>query len=130
MIGRRAGEVVPDASLKALSMRLLRNRVNLVRNADEALDAAGAGGLFRVYKDGSASILLRKNATYYEVAHELRHYEHYLRIGADAYKKLSPLVREQQVYDALRNSHRWLQMTADEIKHAQQYIKKVGGDAW
>jgi len=111
-------------------MRLIPNKVNLVRNADDALDAAGAGGLFRVYKDGSASILLRKNATYYEVAHELRHYEHYLSIGADAYRKLSPLVREQQVYDALHRSHRWLQMTADELKHAQGYITRVGGNAW
>jgi hypothetical protein len=83
-----------------------------------------------VYKDGSAAIFLRRNATVYEVAHELRHYQQYLDIGPDAYRRLTQLQREQYVYDSLRNSHRWCQLSEEEIKHARDYIIRVGGNPW
>jgi RHS repeat-associated protein len=130
MMGRRGGNVVTEGALDALSFRLIRNRVNLVRNADAELKALGAGGLFRVYKDGSAAIFLRRNATVYEVAHELRHYQQYLDIGPDAYRRLTQLQREQYVYDSLRNSHGWCQLSEEEIKHARDYIIRVGGNPW
>jgi len=125
--GRRAGTVVPDGVLSRLDWRLLRNKVALSRGADDLLAEAGAGGMFRVYKDGSATIFLRSNPTRYELLHELKHYEHFLDVGADAFKGISRLNQEQFVFDALRRSHHWAGFTAAEQAHALRYIRSLGG---
>jgi hypothetical protein len=135
MRGRRAGEVVSDAGLDQLERGLLRDRITLTRNADVFLESKNAGGLVRVYKDGSASLFLRKNATRYEILHESQHIEHLRQIGAQRYIELSKtkagnLELEQFVYDNLRRHH-WGSLTPDEIKHAQWYIRDaLGGNAW
>lgn len=133
--GRRIGEVVSEAGLDQIERGLLRSKVTLTRNADEFLDSQGAGGLLRVYKDGSASLFLRKNPTRYEILHESQHIEHLQQIGAKRYielrkTKAGNLELEQFVYDNLRRHH-WDGLTAAEIKHAQWYIRDVlGGNAW
>lgn len=135
MLGRRGGRVVSDAALDQLERGLLSNRITLIRNADNLLSSKNAGGLLRVYRDGSASLFLRKNPTRYEVLHESQHIEHLRQIGAKRYIELSKtkagnLELEQFVYDNLRRHH-WSSLTPDEIKHSQWYICDVlGGNAW
>jgi hypothetical protein len=134
MKGRRAGEVLSDEALDSLEMGLLRDRVVLSRNADEFLSNEGAGAMLRVYKDGSATLFLRSNPTRYEILHESQHFEHLRQIGAQRYIELRKtaagnLELEQFVYDNLRRYH-WDGLTPDEIRHAQDYIRWLGGIPW
>jgi hypothetical protein len=94
------------------------------------LAGRAASGIFRVFKDGSATIFLRSDRTRYELVHELRRYGHFKTIGADSYRRLTRLEQEQFVYDALRRSRHWTGFTAAEIQHAQDYIRSLGGNAW
>ena len=134
MIGWRGGEVVSDAALNQLERGLLRDGVTLARNADAMLDQKGAHGLLRVYKDGSATMFLRSNPTRYEVLHESQHLEQLRQIGANNYFQLAStpqgnLQLEQFVYDNLRQYH-WGTLSPDEIAHAGDYIRKLGGNPW
>ncbi len=130
MTGRRGGTVVPDNVLKRLDPSLLKNRVVVSKNADRMLAGRAASSIFRVFKDGSATIFLRSDRTRYELVHELRHYGHFRTIGADSFRRLTRLEQEQFVYDALRKSRHWREFTAAEIQHAQDYIRSLGGNAW
>jgi hypothetical protein len=92
------------------------------------LRGKAATGIFRVYKDGSATLFLRSNPTHYEIMHELMHREQFQRIGAILFSKLSRLEREQYVYDALRKKC-WKRLTQAEQQHAMAYITNQGGKA-
>jgi RHS repeat-associated protein len=134
MKGRRGGEVVSDQALKNVEWSMLSNRVVLSRNADAMLARSQAGGVFRVYKDGSATMFLASNPTRYELLHELQHYEHFMQIGPQKYLQLGKtaagqLQLEQFAYDNLRRYH-WGSLTSCEIQHAQDYIRRLGGNAW
>jgi hypothetical protein len=100
--------------------------VVISRNADLFLRGKAATGIFRVYRDGSAAIFLRSDATHYEVRHERIHYQHFRDIGATAFSKLSVREREQYVYDRLRTRY-WRRLTQAEQRHAVTYIRSVGG---
>lgn len=134
MTGRRAGQVVSDAGLNQLERGLLRDRIVLSRNADQLLASKNAGGMVTVYKDGSATMYLRSNPTRYEILHESQHIEHLRQIGPQRYIDLGKtaagrLELEQFAYDNLRRYH-WGSLTAEEIAHAQRYIRSLGGNAW
>ena len=88
MIGRRGGTVVADDVLKRLEPLLLKNRVVVSKNADRMLAGRAASGIFRVFKDGSATIFLRSDRTRYELIHELKHYGHFMTIGPDSFRSL------------------------------------------
>ncbi len=105
---------------------MLRDKVVISRNADQFLRGKVATGIFRVYRDGSATIFLCSSPTHYEVMHELMHYEHFKKIGARLFSKLSFLEREQYVYDALRNRY-WKSLNQIERRHAMTYIRNLGG---
>ena len=77
MTGFRDGEVIPDSVLKRLSSRL-GNNTRIIKNewAQKILKKSGDVAQFMRFKDGSAGILLRPNATRYQLVHKLKHYEH------------------------------------------------------
>lgn len=77
-------------------------------------------------------MLLRSDATRYEVWHELNHYLHFKKIGQDAYLSLvRPRVPEQYVYDAFRQStRRWGLLNIKEHWDAMLYVESKGGTAW
>ena len=81
----------------------------------------------------STTMWLRPDATAYTVRHELAHYLHWRSLGKDfdAYFNVEGgrLVREQFVYDALRNNRNWDSLTQFERDHAKWYIRSLGGNA-
>jgi RHS repeat-associated protein len=123
MKGFRNGEIIPDSVLKRLSSRL-RNNTRIIKNewAQEILDKTGDGAQFMRFKDGSAAILLRPNATRYQLVHELKHYEHWLADPVK-YAKMGKLEREEFVFKALQESNHWRLFTDAERSHALELIK-------
>jgi len=126
MKGFKDGELIPDSILKRLSGRLNRNNTSIIKNewAQEILEKTGDGAQFVRFKDGSAGILLRPNATRYQLVHELKHYEHWLADPAK-YAKLGMLAREEFVFKALQDSNHWRLFTDAERTHALEYIEYV-----
>jgi hypothetical protein len=126
MNGFKNGELIPGSVLVRLSTRLNRNRASVINNewAQEILEKSGDGAQFVRFKDGSAGILLRPNATRYQLVHELKHYEHWLADPAK-YAKLDRLEREEFVFSALQASNHWRLFTGDERAHAVEYIEYV-----
>lgn len=124
MKGWKSGEIIPDTVLNRLRSRLQRNTVTIMQGewAQATLEKAGAGAQFVRFKDGSAGLLLRPNATRYQIAHELRHYENWLA-DPEAYAKLSKLAREEYVFDALQKSNHWRLFNDAERQHALDYIE-------
>ena len=145
--GRLGGEVISDATIKRLAERLAKNGVTIDQSeaAVKILDSRGANGGFLAAKDGkTARILLRPDATRYEISHELRHYSEWLA-NPEAYVKRglkyesveflgpnyvrlakaeSTLAAERYVFSGLlKNNFRGL--TEEEIKHAQKYIASI-----
>jgi hypothetical protein len=67
-------------------------------------------------------IYLRRNATLYELMHELRHAHDYLSLGPTEYGKLTELQKEERVYEWIQNQ-RWL--TDTELASAFNYIQQA-----
>ena len=136
----------------SLSSDLLRTRLNGVlygserlthlqrfldmRKIDLVLDSSDLGlarGEFRVPRslNERPQLLLRSNATEYEVWHELSHYTHYRRIGPEAYTHLrrTPGYNEAEIeaYYTLRNSKLFYRLNPDEQLHALEYFEQHGG---
>ena len=126
MKGWKNGETVPDSVLNRLSSRLNRNNVSILRNewARTILEKSGDRAQFVRFKDGSAGILLRPDATRYQLIHELKHYEHWLA-NPNTYENLSKLKREEFVFKALQESHHWKSFNDAEREHATAYIEYV-----
>ena len=112
MTGRRGGTVVGDDVLKRLEPSLPKRRAVIAKNADRMLSGKAASGIFRVFQDGSATIFLRSDRTRYELVHELRHYEHFRKVGPDSFRRLTRVEQEQFVYNARRRSLHWRRFTA------------------
>ncbi len=123
MNGFKDGEVIPKLVLKRLSSRLNRNNTSIINDewAQGILDKRGDGAQFVQFKDGSAGILLRPNATRYQVAHELKHYEHWL-LDSAKYANSSKLKKEEVVFKELRRSNHWRLFTDAERAHALEYM--------
>jgi hypothetical protein len=124
MNGWKNGEVIPGSVLKRLSSRLNRNNVSIIPNewALEILEKSGDRAQFVRFKDGSAGLLLRPNATRYQVVHELKHYEHWLA-DPTKYGTLNKLEREEYVFKALQESSHWRRFNDAERTHALEYIE-------
>ena len=124
MKGWRNGEIVADSVLHRVSSRLNRNNVAIIKNewATGVLDKTGNAAQFVRFKDGSAGILLRPNATRYELLHELKHYEHWLA-NKKLYGQLCQLEREEFVFKALQENHYWKSFTDVERQHAFEHIE-------
>jgi hypothetical protein len=126
-LGRLGGEIYSASKLRQLESYLSRRGITL-KVGDEHLPPNGAGA----FNYGKGELLLRSNPTSYEVWHELSHYLHYRKIGAEAYANLprSTLnnVPEQFVFDMLENSkRRWGNLNDAERRHAIDYIERIGG---
>ncbi len=125
--GRLGGEIYSASKLRQLESYLSRRGITL-KVGDEHLPPNGAGA----FNYAKGELLLRSNPTSYEVWHELSHYLHYRKIGAEAYSNLprSTLnnVPEQFVFDMLENSkRRWGNLNDVERRHAIDYIERIGG---
>ena len=120
------GEVISAAAIKRLSRRLGRVKVSIISNdwAIQTLGRLGAEAQFVRFKDGSAAILLRPLATRYQLVHELKHFEHWLR-GPSDYAKMGRLEREEFVYKRLQESNHWRRFNVSEKAHALEYIKYI-----
>ncbi|MGM0491110.1 MAG: zincin-like metallopeptidase toxin domain-containing protein [Planctomycetota bacterium] len=120
------GEVIAESVLKRLSSRLNRNNVSIIQTewAQEILEKSGHGAHFVRFKDGSAGILLRPDATRYQLVHELKHYEHWLA-DPKKYGTLSKLEREEFVFEALKRSNHWRLFNDAERAHAEEYIEYI-----
>lgn len=82
---------------------------------------------------GTGVLRVRKNATRYEVLHELGHALDFRRnptqwVRPASNEGLSLLLREQAVYNRLRNSRSWNLFNFQERLHAYRYIESVGGN--
>lgn len=126
MKGWKGGEVISEAVIRRLARRLNRSKV-IVAQDDWALgilDKSGDAAQFVRYEDGSAGILLRPNATRYQLVHELKHYEQWLA-NQKEYARLSKLEREEFVFGALQRSNHWRRFTKAEKRHAREYIEYI-----
>ena len=73
-------------------------------------------------------IVFRRNATEFEVWHELSHLRQYQRIGPEAYSNLTRIQKEQFVFDLLENSKkRWYGLSELERLDPIDYILRIGG---
>ena len=136
-MGRRGGEVY--TKLDQLERRLAGWGIKLERNADNYLDATGLadgkkyGAMFEGSVKGNGTFYLRADATRYEVLHELSHVLDF-RKGPNAWVRaasndtLANLLREQAVFNRLRNSRSWDLLNFQERLHAYGYIKSLGGN--
>jgi RHS repeat-associated protein len=123
MAGRLGGELYSADKLKKLESYLDRRGFKL-QIGDEFLPAGKAGG----FNATERTVMFRSNPTKYEVWHELSHFNHLRKTGPDAYIKLSPIQKEQYVFDFINNSpKRWGALNFDEQQHAIGYILRIGG---
>jgi len=72
-----------------------------------------------------ATIYIRPGVTGYDIQHELYHLRHARKIGYENYIKLTPLVREQYVFDHMINPVTWNQLTEREGLHAVDYLHYI-----
>ena len=142
VVGRRNGVVVsPTALSQTAPYGVLDNYpgtfTRLKVGQDARLDGLSTptstvNGEFRVLPNGEMEINLRTNPTYYELLHEMQHYEHAVELGPRnwASNRNAPggeLWAEQAAYNRLKKSDHWQHFTPEEIADAQNYIMTLGG---
>ena len=122
-----------------LTRRLDGWKIDVYSDADDILDLRGAlegrqlGALFTGRPDGTGRLLLRSDATRYEVLHELSHVLDFRFnprewIHAARNNELSKVMREQAVFNRLRNGRKWWMLSFQEQLHAYRLIERVGGN--
>ena len=147
-MGRLDGEVISQAKIDRLTARLGRNGVSVENGSSAAriLNRNKADGGFSPSRDGTtARILLRPDATRYEIAHELKHYTEWLanpqayvsralRASQAPTRKLqilygaeTTLSAERHVFDSLKRTH-FHRLSDAELDHARWYINDVTKD--
>mgnify|MGYP002635989429 FL=1 len=124
MSGWRNGQIVPDSVLQRFSSWLNRNNVSIIKNdwSIGVLDKTGHAAQFVRFKDGSAGILLRPNATRYQLLHELKHHEHWLT-NKELDARLCRWEREEFVFQTLQGNRYWKSFTEEERQHAVEHIE-------
>ena len=126
MNGSRNGVVISDKVIQRLSSYINRNNASIIQNewAEGILNRTKDGAQFVRFKDGSAAILLRQNATKYQLVHELKHYEHWLADPV-GYARLSKLAREEFVFEKIQLSNHWQFFSPSEQDHAVEYMNYI-----
>ncbi len=127
--GRLGGKLYGPDRMNQLANYLEKRNIKLILD-DPMLDSRRMNGAFNRVK---GELLLRSDATEYEVWHELSHYIQYRQIGPEAYSQLtrSPTYNEPEefVLQMLAgNNRRWIyQLNQAERDHAIWYILKTRG---
>lgn len=127
--GRLGGNLYGEKRLNQLSKYLDKRGIKLEIN-DEFLNSRNANGGFDAV---NGKLILKSDATEYEVWHELSHYIQYKKLGKESYLELPRTTDfnapEQYVFDMLENNkRRWAeQLTEEERIHASEYIYRAGG---
>ena len=122
--GRLGGKLYSSTKLDSLGEYLNRRGFKLRLDGDEVLPPNVAAGFDGVKRE----LILRRNATEFEVWHELSHLRQYQRIGPEAYNSLTRVQKEQFVFDMLENSKkRWYGMSEMERRASIDYILRIGG---
>ena len=129
-LGRRGGDLYGSSRIGKLEKFLDRRGIKLKLD-DPNLPVGKRAG----FSAEAGELYLPRDATKYEVWHELSHYLHYKRIGRDAYLELRAKgleFVEQEVFDTLRqNPRRWDELlTLLEKVHASDYLERMGGTPW
>ena len=140
--GKYLGQVLEDSELKKVRRVLFKNKVDMQIGPPKG--AFQVDGFFypsgRIYEmnaknaalfitDGQKmKLVIRENATIYELLHELMHMRDSKAIGMKSFMEKPLVNREKYVYDKMVEHYKYL--NRKELKHAEDYInwyyKKVG----
>ncbi len=72
------------------------------------------------FDNSSGTLILRRDATYYEAFHELQHARQWSELDPEAYGKLSTFERENYVFQRIvENTHEFNKM---QLGHAAEYV--------
>lgn len=91
--------------------------IKVIRKADKYLPPNARAA----FDYGLRNIYLRKNATLYEVYHEVIHAKQFAKIGREAYEALGRLSREERVLNEILKSKNLFNEA--EIAHAIKYVE-------
>lgn len=91
--------------------------IKVIRKADKYLPPNARAA----FDYGLRNIYLRKNATLYEVYHEVIHAKQFAKIGREAYEALERLSREEHVLNEILKSKNLFNEA--EIAHAIKYVE-------
>ncbi|PBR83026.1 sugar-binding protein, partial [Escherichia coli] len=91
--------------------------IKVIRKADKYLPPNARAA----FDYGLRNIYLRKNATLYEVYHEVIHAKQFAKIGREAYEALGRLSREEHVLNEILKSKNLFNKA--EIAHAIKYVE-------
>ncbi|HDP6774845.1 RHS repeat protein [Escherichia coli] len=91
--------------------------IKVIRKADKYLPPNARAA----FDYGLRNIYLRKNATLYEVYHEVIHAKQFAKIGREAYEALGRLSREEHVLNEILKSKNLFNEV--EIAHAIKYVE-------
>jgi len=132
--GKYLGQIIEEADFVIIEKHLKALRVEL--QIGSGLGAVEVEGFFlksgkplvlethnaaMFVTDGTKmKIILRENATVYEVLHELMHMRDCQKIGMRAFIEKSLVNREKYVYDKMVEHSKYL--NRKELKHAEWYI--------
>jgi len=133
--GRLGGALWGKSRISTLQRFLEKRGVTVLTNQEELLaklarqaGLEGADAAFVVGKDGKLWFLLAENPTRREVLHELSHFLHRQRIGADAYGALTKAEKEVWVARFLRESNNWKKFAPEEQwRELQSILDLVDG---
>ena len=119
--GRREGFLYETERLRKLDGYLKKRGFRLLLEEPYLYGYNCSGAFDGELKD----VLLKEDATCYEVWHEMSHYRHYQRIGKEAYLSLDQATREQVAFGALKNNpRRWNLLNPEEHTHAELYLQR------
>ncbi|EMA0953136.1 hypothetical protein PSA90_004974 [Escherichia coli] len=97
--------------------RMEKLGIKVIRKADKYLPPNARAA----FDYGLRNIYLRKNATLYEVYHEVIHAKQFAKIGREAYEALGRLSREEHVLNEILKSKNLFNEA--EIAHAIKYVE-------
>lgn len=73
-----------------------------------------------------STVYVRRLVTYYELAHEMKHAQHWANLGEQQYNRLSTLQKETYVFEALMDEKH--NLTSKEVVDAYRYLNKLRAD--
>ncbi|OUJ67776.1 zincin-like metallopeptidase toxin domain-containing protein [Hymenobacter crusticola] len=98
----------------------------VLKKGSPVLAYMDANGMRAGFSAPQQTIYIRRDATYFELAHEMKHAKHWAQVGAQPYQDLSTLEKETYVFqELLREKHN---LTSAELLDAFRYINKIRAD--